>query len=89
MVEAEVNEVMRMKSPGVPKGSLTQLKEIGSLLGSLIDAKIRLDKSSKALAEAMTPEQELEAVRSYIRGMKPRDRMTFLDQEVRWNSQNS
>jgi hypothetical protein len=88
VLEGEINEVLNSAHPGVPKGALTQLKEIASCLNSLTDAKVRLDRSAKTMADAMSVEDELEAVRAYVRAMDPRKRMTFLDGEIQWLSQH-
>jgi hypothetical protein len=88
VLEGEVNEVLNSKHPGVPKGALTQLKEIASCLNSLTDAKVRLDRSAKTIADAMSAEDEEAAVRAYIRAMEPRRRMAFLDAEIQCLSQH-
>jgi len=77
-LEAEIAFAQNLPSPGIPKGALTQMKEACAVLNSLTDSKVRLDKSAKLLADAMTPEEELEAVRSFIRGMDAKQRTTFL-----------
>lgn len=54
----------------------------------LASAKVRLDKSSKALADSMTPEEETEAVRAYIRSLDPRKRQAFLEKETEYHLAN-
>ncbi len=82
VLEAEINSVLNGPSPGVPKGALTQMKEISSTLNSLADAKVRLEKSAKLMADAMSAEDEESAVRSWIRALDKKKRQTFLDSEI-------
>lgn len=89
MVEADVDEVLKSKSPGIPKGTLTQLKEITSCMNSLCDAKVRLDKNAKMMADSMSPEDEEKAVRSWIRSLEPKKRRVFLEGEVAWTALNT
>lgn len=87
-IEADLNHGLNLKEPGIPKGTLTQLKEISSIFNSLCDAKVRLDKTAKQLAESMSAEEELAAVRAYIRALEPRQRQKFLEEEQAWSALN-
>lgn len=88
VLETEINEVLNSAKPGVPKGALTQMAQIARCLDSLVDSKVRLDKNAKAMADAMSAEDEESAVRSWIRALDRRKRMSFLDDEIRCLSQS-
>lgn len=61
---------------------LVKMGGITKQLDMLVSAKIRWDKNQKAMADLMTPEQERDAVRKYIRAMTPDQRKIFLRAEI-------
>lgn len=46
---------------------LRKLKEMTASFNSLTESKIRLDKAEKNMEEDMTPDEELETVKQYLR----------------------
>jgi len=79
VLETDLNEGLKGNQAVIPRGVMTQLKEATACLNSLTDAKVRLDKSAKVLSDALTPEQEEEACRSYVRAMAPGKRLRFIE----------
>lgn len=71
---------------GVDNASLKQLKEVVTMLNHLSEAKVRLDKSAKQMAEEMTHEEELEAVRAFVRALEPTERLSFIGDEMAWHN---
>ncbi len=88
VVEAEVNANLSGPNPGIMKGTLTQVKDLTSAMNSLVDSKIRLDKTAKQLAENMTPDDEEAAVRTWVRALDPKKRVSFLQGELAWHGTN-
>ena len=88
VVEGEVSQNLSGPNPGIMKGTLTQLRDLTSCMNSLVDSKIRLDKTAKSLAEAMTPEDEEKAVRSWVRSLDPKKSIAFLNGELEWRQTN-
>jgi len=60
-------------------------KELTLAYTRMVEAQIKLDKALKSLADQMTPEEEKETVRKYIRAMTPFDRGRFMDDELQWH----
>lgn len=69
---------------GVNPKVVAAWRDVVKAMEALADCKIKLDKNAKVMAEAMTPEQELEAVRSYIRSLEPSVSRDFLRKELAW-----
>lgn len=74
---------------GVDKTLTQKWKDAVSSFVDLSDAKIRLDKNAKLLADTMSAEDEREAVRLYIRSVPPTERRHFLREEMEWLESNS
>ncbi len=68
---------------------LGKFKVLSESAGKLTDAKIRLDKSLKQMAETMTPEEEREAVGQYIKALPAKERINFLMGLVEWHRRKS
>lgn len=69
---------------GVDTKTTQAWRDVVKALEALADCKIRLDKNAKQMAETMTPEEELNAVRAYIRSLDPAVANDFLHNELRW-----
>lgn len=64
---------------------MSKLKDLAQIFDRLTSARIQLDKAERALEAEMTPYQELQAVRSFIREMKGSERAEFLRNEILWH----
>lgn len=64
---------------------LAKLNSLSKTADLLVTAKIRLDKSLRQMAENMTPEEELEAVRTYIKSLEPKPRVNLLTSLLEWH----
>jgi hypothetical protein len=63
---------------------IDRLHKLSRMLSDLVDSKVRLQKSNKDYAAAMTREEELAAISRYIRAMDAEDRVDFLHAELAW-----
>lgn len=70
----------------IGQGVLNKWTSLVTQFEKLTAAKIRLDKSAKELSDKMTPHEEIEAVRAYIRSMEPLKRRNFLTKEVEFDT---
>jgi hypothetical protein len=88
--EGEVSAALGTREKhSIDAKTITKWKELCACFNSLADAKVRLDKASKSLADAkMSPEQTESVVRSYIRSLAPGPRLIFLTEEVSWHQTN-
>lgn len=85
--ELSVHTATTSGKPAVVGGGvLDKWSQLVSAFDKLASAKVRLDKASAALADAMTPEEELEAVRAFIRAMDSTKRKNFLAKEVEFDA---
>ena len=64
---------------------LAKLNALVKTADLLVSAKIRLDKSLKQLADVMTPEEELAAVKTYIKSLEPKVRVNLLMGLLEWH----
>lgn len=69
---------------GIDAKTVTKWRDVVKVIEALTACKIRLDASAKKMAEAMSPEEELEAVRSYVRSLEPSVAREFLKGELAW-----
>lgn len=65
----EMNSGFGEKRLAISEKDLKKLKELTIGLNSLVEGKIRYDKSRKALAAVMSPAEEMAAVISYIKSL--------------------
>lgn len=70
---------------GVDSKTVQQWRDVVKAIEALTACKIKLDKSAKQMAEQMTPEEELLAVRAYIRSLDSTTRSQFIHNELRWH----
>ena len=68
-LENEMNSGLGAKRLALSEKDVKKLKELTVGMNSLVESKIRYDKSRKALAEVMTPNEERRAVVTYIRSL--------------------
>lgn len=59
------------KKMGISDKDVLKIKNLAATMNSAVEAKIRYDKAQKQLAESMTPEEEYQAVVSYIKSLTP------------------
>jgi hypothetical protein len=71
---------------GVDTKLVQAWRDVVKAMEALTACKIKLDKNAKTMAEQMTPDQELEAVRDYVRALEPSVRGLFLRGELEWHN---
>lgn len=59
-------------------------RDVVAALEALTAAKIKLDASAKKMAESMTAEEELAAVRAYLRSLEKTIAIDVLKEELSW-----
>jgi hypothetical protein len=65
-----------------------QAELLTKMMTALVTAKIRFDKASKQMADAMTPEEESAACMAYIKTMEPERRSHWLARLKEWMTAN-
>lgn len=80
----EIDDAKQMKF--IDKGFMSKLKDLAQIFDRLTSARIQLDKAERALEAEMTPYQELQAVRSFIRELGGVERADFLKTEILWHN---
>lgn len=68
---------------GIDKDSIVAAKELSLGYSRLTEAQIKLNKSMKELADTLTPEEQIDAVRQFLRQMEPGKLADFLDVEIK------
>jgi hypothetical protein len=81
-LDNELDSEFAQKKLSIDEKFLRKLKELTACYNSLTDARIRLDKSERSLEKEMTPAEERETVRAFIRSMEINERSEFLKNEV-------
>lgn len=84
-VEAEVSTGIAAEMKFVDADFLKRIKELSVIFNNMTDARIRLDKAERAIENDLTPSEEYEAVRMYVRALDPKERGQFLRTEVEWH----
>lgn len=62
---------------------LKKLKELTTAYNTLTDSRIRLDKSEKSLEREMTPEEEIDAISTFLLSLEFQDRSELLRRFIR------
>lgn len=70
---------------GVDAKGVQKWRDVVKAMEALTVCKIKLDQNSKKMAETMTPEEELEAVRAYVRSLEKSVGIDFLRKELAWH----
>lgn len=70
-LETELYSGMGYKKLALNEKDVKKLKELTIGLNSLTETKIKWDKAQKQLAATMTPQEEFEAVITYILALDP------------------
>lgn len=70
---------------GIDAKTVQKFRDVVKAFEALTVCKIKLDANSKKMAETMTPEEELAAVRAYVRSLDGTTRSQFLHNELRWH----
>lgn len=85
-VEAEVSGTgLAGQMRSIDADFLKRIKELSVIFNNMTDARIRLDKAERAIENDLTPTEEYEAVRSYVRSLDAKERGQFLRVEVEWH----
>lgn len=71
---------------GIDSKTLTKWKDVVTSFKQLAEAKVQLDKNSKALADAMSEEDEQKAVEAYVKAMEPKKRENWLRRMSEWHA---
>ncbi len=84
-LENEMNEAVGTAGrKGVDPKTILKWRDVVKAMEALTVCKIKLDTSAKKMAENMSPEEELEAVRSYVRSLEASIAYQFLKAEMEW-----
>lgn len=78
-LENELDTEFAQKKFSIDKSFLAKLKDLTACYDKLTDARIRLDKSEKAMEAEMTPQEEKAAVRAFILSLENKERIQFLN----------
>jgi hypothetical protein len=70
---------------GVDQKTVQSWRDVVKAMEALTACKIKLDKNAKQMAATMTPAEELEAVKAYIRSLDSTTRGQFIRNELRWH----
>jgi len=70
---------------GVDTKTVQSWRDVVKAIEALTACKIKLDVNAKKMAETMTPDEEMLAVRAYVRSLEPGIRGTFLRNELLWH----
>lgn len=84
--EALDNELMSglgYKKLAIGDKDLRKVKDLGATFNSAVEAKIRFDKAQKSLQAAMTPQEEREAVITYLKSLPYEDRNAIFKRATR------
>lgn len=84
-VEAEVSSGIAAEMKFVDADFLKRIKELSVIFNNMTDARIRLDKAERAIENDLTPAEEYDAVRQYVRSLDPKERGQFLRTEIEWH----
>lgn len=71
---------------GVDPKLVQAWRDVVKAMEAMTNCKIKLDKNAKVMAEEMTAEDELKAVREYIRSLDKGIRGVFIREELEWHS---
>jgi hypothetical protein len=88
-LKAELEGAIAQKRLFIDGEWLRKFKELASTYNSLTDAHVRLSKAEKTLENELTPEEERDAVTSYVYSLKPEDRYTILREMNLFHSKNN
>lgn len=69
---------------GIDAKTVQKWRDVVKAMEALTACKIKLDQNAKKMAETMTPEEEMEAVRAYIRSLESQVAKDFLRGELKW-----
>jgi hypothetical protein len=83
-LENEMNSGLGAKRLALSEKDVKKLKELTVGMNSLVESKIRYDKSRKAMAEVMTPAEERKAVVTYIRSLSYEDQRALRAQLIEY-----
>lgn len=87
--EALKNEMfsgMAYKQQAADAKGIKALKDLTAAYNSLTDSKVRLDKTAKERAAKMTPDEEREAVVTYIKSLPATERTQLLRRLSGWHN---
>jgi hypothetical protein len=85
-LENEMMEGMGYKQVGANSDIINKLKSLTLAFEKATTSKIKFDTHLKVLAERMTPEEELAAVREFIRALPNAERGIMLKELVAWHN---
>lgn len=70
---------------GTDKHTIQMWRDVVKAMADLTTCQVKLQRNAKLMAEKMTPEEELDAVRAYLRALPNDQRALFLLNEQRWH----
>lgn len=85
-VETEIFSGVGYAKKGMTDKDIKKVKDLAATWNSVVESKIRFDRAAKAMADAMTPEEEKAAVIAYIKGAEPAERAAILSAIKVWQA---
>lgn len=88
-LENEMMDGLGHSKKGLNEAFTKKLKELTQGMNSVVECKIRYDRSRKDMAKNMTPEEERASVIAYIESLKKEDRDLLAEALIRrgiWKS---
>lgn len=76
------------KQDFVDEKGIRALKDLTAAYNSLTDSKVRLEKTAKDRAARMTPEEEKEAVATYVKALPHLERAAFIKRLVKYHNRH-
>jgi tRNA G18 (ribose-2'-O)-methylase SpoU len=80
----ELTEGMGYKKMALSDKDLKKMKELAEMMNTVVSAKIRFDKASKAMADTMSPAEEQSAVVAYLKSVDPDIRAQIIHHVKQW-----
>lgn len=84
--ENELFEGLGYKKLALTDKDLKKLNGLADLAKSVVDTKVKFDKSMKAMADRMTPAEEKAAVVAYIKACDAQDRADIINRIKDWEA---
>lgn len=74
------------KQQAADASGIRMLKDLTAAYNSLTDSKVRLEKTAKDRASKMTPDEEKEAVITYLKALPAGERTSLIQRVVIWHN---
>ncbi len=85
----ELTDGLGYKKMGISDKGVKKMAEVAKMMETLTGAKIRFDKAAKAMADTMSPKEEMDAVIAYLKSVEPQVRSDILTNIKNWQDRAS